>query len=82
MSDSDSDGELIRVSSTPLPQPSWDKVPGDIDYKFKLKLNGPAGRRKRRIYTFKKGVDLPYSTNCFEGLNQLQNIKVTHFFQA
>jgi len=67
-SDSDSDSELIRVSSTPLPPPKWDKAPGDIDFKLKLKLNGPAGRRKRRIYTLKKGVVLPYSTNCFEGL--------------
>ena len=70
MSDSDSDGELIRVSSTPLPPTKWDKVPYDIDFKFKLRLNGPAGRRKRRIYTLKKGVILPYSTHCFEGLNE------------
>ena len=32
-SDSDSGSELIRVSSTPLPPPKWDKAPDNIDYK-------------------------------------------------
>ena len=79
-SDSDSGSELIRVSSTPLPPPKWDKAPDNIDYKLKLKLNGPAGRRKRRIYTLKKGVVLPYSTNCFEGLKSSIRYPGKHIF--
>ena len=62
-SESDSDGELVRVTSTPLPPPKWDKVPEDKEYKLKLRLTGPAGKRKRRGYLLKRGIALPYTTN-------------------
>ena len=61
-SGSDSDGELVRVTSTPLPPPKWDKVPEEKEFKFKFRLT-PAGKRKRRGNTLKRGVNLPYTTD-------------------
>ena len=63
MSDSDSDSscEIRRVCSTDTLPLEWDCVPDSAEYQFKVKLNGPSGKRSRLIYTLKKGVDLPYS---------------------
>ena len=62
MSSSDSDLDdsvpLKRVSSLT-------SVPSDIDYKIKVKR--PYSKSDKMLYTLKKGLVLPYTTNI-EGL--------------
>ena len=60
-SDSESDSEVIRVSSQKTAPPEHDVAPDTIEYKMKVKLKGPAGKRSRLSFLLKKGVELPYT---------------------
>ena len=60
MSASDSESDIERVSSTKSTQDSFDQVPQDQDYRFKLyDWNGHF--LDKFVYKLKKGKDLPYS---------------------
>ena len=60
-SDSESDSEVIRVSSQKTAPTEHDVAPDTIEYKMKVKLKGPAGKRSRLSFLLKKGVELPYT---------------------
>ena len=61
MTDSESDSELIRVSSQKSAILEYDVAPDTIEYKMKVKLKGPAGKSSRLSFLLKKGVELPYT---------------------
>ena len=47
MTDSESDSELIRVSSQKSAPPEYDVAPDTLEYKMKVKLKGPARKMSR-----------------------------------
>ena len=59
-SDSDSESDIERVSSVNSTKESFDVVPENKDYKFKL-LSNIESSNVKFSYTLKKGKDLPYS---------------------
>ena len=69
MTDSDDSdcAPLVKVRSVSLPT-SWEEVPKDIDFVFKVKLCGQSGKWSKLGYTLRKGVSLPYSP-IISGLN-------------
>ena len=56
--ESDNDPPLQRVSSV-NEKSLWDTVPGEIDFKLKIKTAGK--KSVRFLYTLKKGLTLPYT---------------------
>ena len=62
MSDSDDSdcAPIVKVSSVILPT-TWEVVPDNVDFIFKVKMNGVLGKWSKLGYTLKKGVSLPYS---------------------
>ena len=57
MSDSDDSdcAPIVKVSSVILPT-TWEVVPDNVDFIFKVKMNGVLGKWSKLGYTLKKGV--------------------------